>query len=79
VGNYVATTGEFLVAAVRPTTHELATPERSTIPAVVTLVGELGAEAFVYSLIADDHRVSVTAPSDLIARVEPKSAPRRVS
>jgi hypothetical protein len=30
-------------------------PERSTIPAVVTLVEELGAEAFVYSQIADDH------------------------
>ena len=51
-------------------------PDTATIPATVTLVEELGAEAFLYAQIDDGRDRSVTAPDDLIARVEPRSAPR---
>ena len=44
-------------------------------PAVVNVVEELGAEAYVYAQMADRFDRSVTAESDVIARVEPRAAP----
>ena len=59
-----------------PESLQLTEPDEATIPATVTLVEELGAEAFVYALIDDGRERSVTAPDDLIVRVEPADAPR---
>jgi multiple sugar transport system ATP-binding protein len=50
-------------------------PEGEGIPAVVSVVEELGAEAFIYAQMADSFDRSVTAVSDLIARVTPADAP----
>ena len=58
----------------RPESLELV-PEGQGFPAVVGLVEELGAEAYIYAQLADHLDRSVTAGSDLIARVDPKAAP----
>jgi multiple sugar transport system ATP-binding protein len=50
-------------------------PAGEGITAVVTLVEELGAEAFLYAQIENGRDRSVTAESDLIARVPPGGAP----
>jgi multiple sugar transport system ATP-binding protein len=44
-------------------------------PAVVGLVEELGSEAYIYAQLEDHLDRSVTAESDVIARVEPREAP----
>jgi multiple sugar transport system ATP-binding protein len=44
-------------------------------PTVVSIVEELGAEAYVYAQMADRLDKSVTAESDIIARVDPGTAP----
>jgi multiple sugar transport system ATP-binding protein len=44
-------------------------------PAVVSLVEELGSEAFVYAQLGDHAAQSVTAEADIIARVDPAAQP----
>jgi multiple sugar transport system ATP-binding protein len=63
-----------VTVGLRPESLELV-PDGRGIPAMVRLVEELGAEAYVYAQVGEHHDGSVTAPSDLIARVEPRSAP----
>jgi multiple sugar transport system ATP-binding protein len=46
------------------------------IPAVVNLVEELGAEAYIYSQLAENVSDSLTATPDIVARVDPNSAPK---
>jgi multiple sugar transport system ATP-binding protein len=58
----------------RPEALELV-PEGDGFAAVVGLVEELGAEAYVYAQLATQLDRSVTAESDVIARVEPREAP----
>jgi multiple sugar transport system ATP-binding protein len=65
--------GTAVTVGLRPESIELA-PDG--IPAVVNLVEELGAEAYVYAQLAAHASGSVTAVNDIIARVEPRSAPR---
>ncbi len=67
--------GAVVTVGLRPESLELTTEGRG-IPAVVNLVEELGAEAYVYAQLAAHFDRSVTAVSDIIARVEPRSAPR---
>jgi multiple sugar transport system ATP-binding protein len=67
--------GSTVTVGVRPESIELV-PEGQGIPAIVNLVEELGAEAYVYAQLADHARESVTAVNDLIARVEPRNEPR---
>jgi multiple sugar transport system ATP-binding protein len=59
----------------RPESLELV-PEGRGFPAVVGLVEELGAEAYIYAQLADHVDRSVTAESNVIARVDPKEAPK---
>jgi multiple sugar transport system ATP-binding protein len=63
-----------VTVGVRPEAIELAA-EGDGIPAIVNLVEELGAEAYVYAQLADHVTDSVTAVNDLIARVERRSEP----
>jgi len=46
------------------------------IPAVVNLVEELGSEAYIYAQLSDRPADSITAPNDVIVRVDPDSAPQ---
>ena len=66
--------GRTVTVGMRPEFLELVSPSEG-FPAVVNLVEELGAEAYVYAQLADHRDRSVTAPSDVIARVLPSSAP----
>jgi multiple sugar transport system ATP-binding protein len=63
-----------VTVGVRPEAIDLA-PEGDGIPAIVNLVEELGAEAYVYAQLADHVTDSVTAVNDVIARVERRSEP----
>jgi multiple sugar transport system ATP-binding protein len=63
-----------VTAGFRPESLELV-PAGEGFPAVVNLVEELGAEAYIYAQLADQVDRSVTAESDVIARVEPRDAP----
>jgi multiple sugar transport system ATP-binding protein len=65
--------GTAVTVGLRPEAIELAA---DGIPAIVNLVEELGAEAYVYAHLAAHASNSVTAGNDIIARVEPRSAPR---
>jgi multiple sugar transport system ATP-binding protein len=67
-------TGQILTVGFRPESLEI-TSAGQGFPAVVSVVEQLGAEAYVYARLADDAASSVTAASNLIARVEPGSAP----
>ena len=67
-------TGQVLTVGFRPESLEI-TGAGHGFPAVVSVVEQLGAEAYVYARLADDAASSVTAASNLIARVEPGSAP----
>ena len=46
------------------------------IPAVVNLVEELGAEAYIYAQLSDRQEESLNVASDIIARIDPNSAPK---
>ena len=46
------------------------------IPAVVNLVEELGAEAYVYSQLAENVSESLTATPDIVTRIDPNIAPK---
>jgi multiple sugar transport system ATP-binding protein len=50
--------------------------ESAGVPAVVTLVEELGAEAYVYCQLAGNATDAITATPDVIVRVDPRGAPR---
>ena len=67
--------GSAVTVGLRPEAIELV-GEGHGIPAIVNLVEELGAEAYVYAQLAAHVNKSVTAVNDVIARVEPRSAPR---
>ncbi len=67
-------TGQVLTVGFRPESLEI-TSAGQGFPAIVSVVEQLGAEAYVYARLADDAASSVTAASNLIARVEPGSAP----
>jgi multiple sugar transport system ATP-binding protein len=67
--------GSAVTVGLRPEAIELVS-EGHGIPAVVNLVEEMGAEAYVYAQLAAHVTQSVTAVNDIIARVEPRSAPR---
>jgi multiple sugar transport system ATP-binding protein len=67
--------GKPVTVGVRPEALELA-GEGDGIPAIVNLVEELGAEAYVYAQLADRVRESVTAVNDVIARIEPRYEPK---
>ena len=64
-----------VTVGMRPEFLQLVSPGEG-FPAVVNLVEELGAEAYVYAQMADHRDRSVTAPSDVVARVLPTTAPR---
>jgi multiple sugar transport system ATP-binding protein len=66
--------GATVTVGLRPESIDLVA-EGHGIPAVVNLVEELGAEAYVYAQLADQVNRSLTAVNDVIARVEPRSAP----
>ena len=63
-----------VTVGMRPEHLELA-PAGQGFPAVVSLVEELGAEAYVYAQMADNTGRSPVATSDVIARVVPSDAP----
>jgi len=66
--------GSVVTVGVRPEAIDLAA-DGDGIPAIVNLVEELGAEAYVYAQLADHVTSSVTAVNDVIARVEPRNEP----
>ena len=66
--------GSVVTVGVRPEAIDLAA-DGDGIPAIVNLVEELGAEAYVYAQLADHVGSSVTAVNDVIARVEPRNEP----
>ena len=66
--------GKAVTVGLRPEAIDLVAEGRG-IPAVVNLVEELGAEAYVYAQLADHVTTSVTAVNDVIARVETRSEP----
>jgi multiple sugar transport system ATP-binding protein len=61
--------GVRVTVGLRPESLELA-PAGDGLPAVVDIVEELGAEAFVFARLADKDEQSLTAESDVIARVD---------
>jgi multiple sugar transport system ATP-binding protein len=67
--------GKVVTVGVRPEAIDL-TADGDGIPAIVNLVEELGAEAYVYAQLADHVTSSVSAVNDVIARVEPRNEPR---
>jgi multiple sugar transport system ATP-binding protein len=46
------------------------------IPVVVSLIEELGAEAYVYSQLAENANAAVTKAPDIVMRVDPNDAPK---
>ena len=68
--------GGQLTLGLRPESLELAGPDDG-IPAVVSLVEELGAEAFVHATIDGGQPVSPHGSATILARVEPQRAPAK--
>jgi multiple sugar transport system ATP-binding protein len=66
--------GTAVTVGLRPEAIELVAEGRG-IPAIVNLVEELGAEAYVYAQLAARASQSITAVNDVIARIEPRGAP----
>jgi multiple sugar transport system ATP-binding protein len=66
--------GGLVTVGIRPESLELTSAEEG-FPALVSVVEELGAEAYVYAQMSNELERSLTAPSDVIARVDPKRAP----
>jgi multiple sugar transport system ATP-binding protein len=67
--------GSPVTVGLRPEAIELV-GEGHGIPAIVNLVEELGAEAYVYAQLKAHAGKSITAVNDVIARIEPRNAPR---
>ena len=65
-----------LTVGLRPESLELAGPDGG-IPAIVTLVEELGAEAFVHASIDGDGTATPRGSATVVARVEPQLAPSK--
>lgn len=76
VSGLPAQPGRQLTVGLRPEALQLGGPGEG-IPATVTLVEELGAEAFVHAGIDDDASVTALASSTVVARVEPHLAPAK--
>jgi multiple sugar transport system ATP-binding protein len=68
--------GGSVIVGIRPESVELVS-EGDGIPAIVTIVEELGAEAFVYAEPTDYVNPSAAAVNDIIARVEPHHVPAK--
>ncbi len=66
--------GSTVTVGLRPESLELSSAGEG-LPAVVNLVEELGAEAFVYAHLADGDGGAVTAATSVIVRVAPNEAP----
>jgi len=66
--------GHVVTVGLRPESLELVAAGEG-IPAIVDVVEELGAEAYLYAQLADNRDRSITSGSDIIARVEPRGAP----
>jgi multiple sugar transport system ATP-binding protein len=66
--------GHVVSVGLRPESLELVAAGEG-IPAIVDVVEELGAEAYLYAQLADNRDRSITSASDIIARVEPRGAP----
>ncbi len=64
-----------VTVGLRPESLDLAGSGKG-IPAVVNLVEELGSEAYIYSQLAANVSESLTASPDIVARVDPRSAPK---
>jgi multiple sugar transport system ATP-binding protein len=62
-----------VTVGLRPESLEIASDDNG-INAVVTLVEQLGAEAFVYAQMAEHTNKGLTAAPDLIVRVDPSIA-----
>ena len=73
-GGLPAPPGQRLTVGLRPEALQLAGPGEG-IPAIVSLVEELGAEAFVHASIDSEGPVAAIASSTVVARVEPHLAP----
>jgi len=71
-----AVSGDTLTVGLRPEALELV-PNGQGIPAVVNVVEELGAEAYVYAQLAEDLSRSLTTAREVVVRVEPQDAPAR--
>jgi multiple sugar transport system ATP-binding protein len=69
-----APTGKVTVG-LRPEALELA-GKGAGIAAVVNLVEELGAEAYVYSQLAENAGAAYTTVPDIVVRIDPNSAPK---
>jgi multiple sugar transport system ATP-binding protein len=74
LGGQASTTGRAVKAGLRPESLYLVEAGRG-IPAIVSVVEELGAEAYVYAQLAYKATGSATTVDDLIVRVEPRSTP----
>jgi multiple sugar transport system ATP-binding protein len=71
-----AVAGNRLTVGLRPESLELAGPDEG-IPAIVGLVEELGAEAFVHASINGHEAAASLASTTVIVRVEPQLAPAK--
>lgn len=68
--------GSSVTVGLRPESVEVV-PEGLGIPAIVTIVEELGAEAFVYAEPTEYVNPSLAAVNDIIARVDPRNVPAK--
>jgi multiple sugar transport system ATP-binding protein len=68
--------GQAVTVGLRPESLEIV-PQASAgaIPTIVSVVEELGAEAFIYGQLADRADGSAAVSSDIVARVGPSNAP----
>src|SRR4051812_48185680 len=69
-----ATAGGRVTVGFRPESLELAGPGEG-IPVVVTVVEQLGSDAFLYAKLAGHDTSDPLDPSDVTVRVEPRQAP----
>jgi len=69
--------GKLVTVGLRPESVAIASPGDSApvLRALVNVVEELGAEAYLYAQLAQHAGRSLTAGSDLVARIEPGGAP----
>jgi len=72
-GSVPAAQGAHVTVGLRPEALEMTSHDG--LPAVVNLVEELGAEAYMYAELADTQGESVTASTNVIVRLEPNQAP----
>ena len=64
--------GATVTVGLRPESLEL-TSEADGVPAIVNIVEELGADAYLYAQIGNEVDRSVTATSDVVARIGPRT------